>query len=82
MFINYDSFRSHLQHFRRYSVHFLFLLFIIIYAFGGGLIFYKLESDASKSYWNGQIAKTNLCIVQVNLYSDFLFKYINFGTVK
>ncbi|EFO22306.2 hypothetical protein LOAG_06181 [Loa loa] len=67
-------------HFRRYSVHCWLLLFVVLYTLGGGLIFHELESDASKSYWNGQITKTNLCITEIlrklKNYSDETVKNI------
>ncbi|MCP9263009.1 TWiK family of potassium channels protein 7 [Dirofilaria immitis] len=68
------------EYFRRQSVHCLLLLFIIAYAFCGGLIFHKLESDASKFYRNEKITKTNLCVAQIlrkmEKYSDEGVKHI------
>uniref|UniRef100_A0AAF5Q6W3 Potassium channel domain-containing protein n=1 Tax=Wuchereria bancrofti TaxID=6293 RepID=A0AAF5Q6W3_WUCBA len=68
------------HHFRCVSVHCWLLLYVIIYAFGGGLVFYELEYEASKFHWNEQIDKKNLCIVKIlrklKDYSDETVKHL------
>ncbi|KAK6112053.1 Ion channel family protein [Brugia pahangi] len=79
-FLNSHSLSSHLKHFRCVSVHCWLLLYVITYALGGGLIFYELEYEASKSHWNEQIDKKNLCIVKIlrklKNYSDETVKHL------
>uniref|UniRef100_A0A8R1TS73 Ion_trans_2 domain-containing protein n=1 Tax=Onchocerca volvulus TaxID=6282 RepID=A0A8R1TS73_ONCVO len=68
------------EHFRRHLLHCSLLLFIIVYSFCGGLVFYKLEGDAAKSLQNEKIIKTNLCIEQIlrktKNYSDEVLEQI------
>uniref|UniRef100_A0A1I8EIQ2 Ion_trans_2 domain-containing protein n=1 Tax=Wuchereria bancrofti TaxID=6293 RepID=A0A1I8EIQ2_WUCBA len=76
--ISHSLSSSHLKHFRCVSVHCWLLLYVIIYAFGGGLVFYELEYEASKFHWNEQIDKKNLCIILRKLkdYSDETVKHL------